>query len=866
MFQWYSEAKACYVYLSDVEYTEGEEIDPTSEFGQSKWFTRSWTLQELIAPPLVTFFDISWHRIGTKQTLLDTISVVTGIPQLCLSGEKAPADFSVAARFSWASERTCTRLEDIAYSLMGLFGVNMPIAYGEGRKAFFRLQEEIFKSIDDQSIFSWGVSKEDSRCGKPEGVFAASPADFATAGQIYPFVELEMPPSQFLSRGVSISLPLETPSMDAISSLSKDYGLSDLSRIQVAYLNCGPDSRHATQIYLLHSSPPFSTVQSSPIMFHRLATPLVVVARHRNLEYRHICLNTGLNMILRDRQTTLYYGMTEPASPGSRRTSVPQSPPQDTDVADASFTKGGFGYDETLLDAVVDTLNEGMIYNVTGKLFLPEGTLNEVLDNDTMLRLLQELQQRPNFTSGNIPYVSSRWRKTFAILALSGLLRFFQTMIGKLGITDECLPMPEPEYLPSSTLIIGTGNAQHLEKWESVTRLFGKKVLARVFFEKQWCVLAPVFRNRDQIQHYSLSQHHILPFFRGALGKYGDSTGHAKKSDLKSSSSSEIQKVYIHPDHHDFGTGLDASTLEHEDSFALKTLLRSERKSFEMEKNTLERFQGLSSLAIVQLLASYEMQANDIDRTPITYNLLFHRANGNLSQFWESSRHSQDEYIVPWIAEQCWRLADALNFIHMGYLDFGSDSDKPNHFYGIHGDIRPENILRLPAVSVGEFQSLGRLVIGGFGLTNFYPENTGSITSSSEASSSVTYSTPEFMPGGKISRKADIWALGCVFLDFITWFLKASDSVNHKFPAISQGNGRTPSARSNPIIRDWIQMLYSNDGCSGYFSDLLDLIRSQMLAVSAHDSPQTDEISQTLKQMYLKCLSRPHYYHANSKG
>ncbi|KAI1149190.1 heterokaryon incompatibility protein-domain-containing protein [Nemania diffusa] len=227
MYKWYSKAEVCYVYLCDVHYTEGEDIDPTSAFYHSRWFARSWTLQELIAPDSLTFYDAYWRCIGTKKSLFHIVSAVTGIPQLCLEGKEVPADFSVATRFSWASKRSCTRPEDIAYSLMGLFGVYMPLLYGEGEKAFFRLQEEIVKSIDDQSIFSWAVSNEDSRCGKPSSIFARSPADFATAANIYPFAELQTPP-YFTSRGLSISLPLVIASKSFISSLSRDCELDDL--------------------------------------------------------------------------------------------------------------------------------------------------------------------------------------------------------------------------------------------------------------------------------------------------------------------------------------------------------------------------------------------------------------------------------------------------------------------------------------------------------------------------------------------------------------------------------------------------------------------------------------------------------------
>jgi hypothetical protein len=113
------------------------------------------TLQGLIAPATVIFFSKEWERISEKHELLAVINEITGIPNRLLSGEVELVVFSVAERMSWASNRTTTRVEDEAYSLMGIFGVNMPLLYGEKQQAFRRLQEEIMRTTDDQSLFAW---------------------------------------------------------------------------------------------------------------------------------------------------------------------------------------------------------------------------------------------------------------------------------------------------------------------------------------------------------------------------------------------------------------------------------------------------------------------------------------------------------------------------------------------------------------------------------------------------------------------------------------------------------------------------------------------------------------------------------------
>ncbi|KAI6020558.1 heterokaryon incompatibility protein-domain-containing protein, partial [Pisolithus marmoratus] len=159
MYRWYQNAQVCYAYLNDVD----ESVFPTerdrSKFGQSngwpEWFMRGWTLQELIAPKQVEFFNKDWVPIGNKQHLAPVLTDITKIPREVLTNGLAGKRLSVAQIMSWAAERKTERVEDRAYSLMGLFGVKMPMLYGEGENAFRRLQLEIIKETSDHSIFAW---------------------------------------------------------------------------------------------------------------------------------------------------------------------------------------------------------------------------------------------------------------------------------------------------------------------------------------------------------------------------------------------------------------------------------------------------------------------------------------------------------------------------------------------------------------------------------------------------------------------------------------------------------------------------------------------------------------------------------------
>ena len=173
MFQWYKSSAVCYAFLSDV-LTHKSDNTVEEEIKSSAWFTRGWTLQELIAPPNVTFYNRRWEYLGTKETLCMLLSSRTGIDRAILSKEVPLFRRSIAQRMSWASKRTTTRVEDIAYCLLGIFDGAMPLLYGEREQAFLRLQEEILKKSHDHSLFAWPIHRENQ-----PGLLADSPAAFA---------------------------------------------------------------------------------------------------------------------------------------------------------------------------------------------------------------------------------------------------------------------------------------------------------------------------------------------------------------------------------------------------------------------------------------------------------------------------------------------------------------------------------------------------------------------------------------------------------------------------------------------------------------------------------------------------------------
>lgn len=161
MYRWYQLASICYVFLEDVHWPlshfynkeeEDEPLTPEARFQSSRWFTRGWTLQELLAPTYVMFVDKEWRDIGTRDELAVAISTASGIRPEHLRDMHG---CNIATKMCWAKGRTTTKGEDLAYCLIGLMNVNMPLLYGEGsKKAFQRLLQEIIKTNDDESVLA----------------------------------------------------------------------------------------------------------------------------------------------------------------------------------------------------------------------------------------------------------------------------------------------------------------------------------------------------------------------------------------------------------------------------------------------------------------------------------------------------------------------------------------------------------------------------------------------------------------------------------------------------------------------------------------------------------------------------------------
>ncbi|KAI0381464.1 heterokaryon incompatibility protein-domain-containing protein [Hypomontagnella monticulosa] len=286
MFRWYQNAGICYAYLEDVDILkilrvhedaellrgvdilEEADIDEISRCGDvadfnnflhtalrqfivgAKWFTRGWTLQELLAPHYLVLVDRAWRRIGTRESWAMEIREASKIEARHLTGFR-PTDFqscSIAMRLSWAARRETTVEEDETYSLIGLFGISMPLIYGEGRwRAFNRFQRELIAVYSDDSVFAWkaerlydehllNAQREDS--DSRWGVLASSIKQFLNASTVEAFGHYGASFSM-TNRGLEIG--------------TKRWRCKDDPAVCLARLNCGVRPRGYVGIYLRHA-------------------------------------------------------------------------------------------------------------------------------------------------------------------------------------------------------------------------------------------------------------------------------------------------------------------------------------------------------------------------------------------------------------------------------------------------------------------------------------------------------------------------------------------------------------------------------------------------------------------------------------
>ncbi|KAI0184908.1 kinase-like domain-containing protein [Xylaria flabelliformis] len=377
------------------------------------------------------------------------------------------------------------------------------------------------------------------------------------------------------------------------------------------------------------------------------------------------------------------------------------------------------------------------------------------------------------------------------------------------------------------------------------------------FFEVyQWYMIAPVFdMGGPELMHYTLHSNTPLPFIESDLGDEEPVNG----------GFGEVRRVHIHPSHHNSNASRDTS-------FAVKRLKSRSEAGFNQEVKALRLVRNHGDPHLVKLLATYY----DGDH----YNLIFPWANGNLEDFWR--RHPKPEKSHDtsiWIAEQCFGIAEALRKIH--YPEFpsaGSHGPIKQLIKGRHGDIKPENILWFsssdtPSSNIGYAQQV--LALSDFGLTRFHKAITASRQYRHRSLAvSPTYRAPENDIEKNVSPLWDVWTLGCVYLEFLIWYLQGWGAVDEfseqrkncdlavygKEDKYFSRDRRSKfgAYRKWPVIQR-IEELHNHPDCTEFVHEFLDLISHGMIRIRSQKRMDSTAISQQIRKMLEKQKDRPAY-------
>jgi len=213
MYNWYRDSSMCLAFLDDFDIHK----NPLTDLQHCRWFTRGWTLQELLAPSQVHFFDSAWRIFGTKTSISRELEKITTIEASILIEPARIGSRSVGMKMSWAANRVTTREEDMAYCLLGIFEVNMPLLYGEGGRAFIRLQEEIIRHRNDHTLLCWTPPFEFNNFTR-QGCLAPWPRAFSGGSNLVrswylkpgsnPVSQVWSPHYEITNNGLRITLPL----------------------------------------------------------------------------------------------------------------------------------------------------------------------------------------------------------------------------------------------------------------------------------------------------------------------------------------------------------------------------------------------------------------------------------------------------------------------------------------------------------------------------------------------------------------------------------------------------------------------------------------------------------------------------------
>ncbi|KAI0855685.1 kinase-like domain-containing protein [Xylaria cubensis] len=499
------------------------------------------------------------------------------------------------------------------------------------------------------------------------------------------------------------------------------------------------------------------------------------------------------------------------------------------------------------LDKQYELVTRDSVYDILSTTRLP-------LNGDHLKGLVDQILPRHSSSDPATALADSpSRRKLFAILVMLGVPdKIFLFM--QEGIWDSHLPFQRNlatqrwEYYDT----IDSDKLLEVACSEDNTWNLQSKDLFEVY---QWYFNSPVFDlGGPELIHYALHNNTPLPFIND----------HPGDEQIVNGGFGEVRKVQVHHAHH--------TLTSKEDSFAVKRLKSKSETEFDQEVAALRLFRNHGDRHLVKLLATYY----DGDH----YNLVFPWADGNLEDFWRRNPNPEKRHSTTiWIAEQCFGIAEALRKIH--YHEFSSASSHgpvEQPMKGRHGDIKPENILWFSSSDPNSGSNNQRqdvLALSDFGLTRFHKAITASRHYKHHSLAvSPTYRAPERDLEKKVSPSWDVWTLGCVYLEFLIWYLQGWDAVDEfsrqrkncdlevygkddKYFSCDK-RSRFGAYRKLPVIQR-IEELHNHPDCTEFIHDFLNLIANGMIRIRSQKRMDSAAISQQLRELLEKEKNRTAY-------
>ncbi|KAI1090758.1 hypothetical protein F5B19DRAFT_461525 [Rostrohypoxylon terebratum] len=497
------------------------------------------------------------------------------------------------------------------------------------------------------------------------------------------------------------------------------------------------------------------------------------------------------------------------------------------------------------LKRTLPTLPESVLDNYTTRIFAERGADHGCPRSSALTTYL-----------GLPDYENTRLIKTFVILVLLDKVASIQSFIFG-GFTDSLLPIHHSPFSDEKTWMYP------LHPKLSFWRCFDNWPSASIemFLETQWIVLSPFLGNVERdVPLYKFSAETILPVFDN------DST---TEPAVQTGGHSIVRRVRIHSWHHNFRQG------QNESYFALKKLHSPHIKDFRREVVALRRFVISPNVHIIKLLAAFQHGTS--------FYLLFPWAEGgNLRAFWKDNPNPViNTSFLTWIVEQCLGIATALHQIHHGYhteATGAGNSNSPTDIssYGLHGDIKPANILLFED---GAHSENPIWVLSDFGLSGLH-HKANCEGSNRPKGFSPTYRAPELDTRSNVGSSYDIWSLGCVLLETTVWLLRGWDGVgsfalsrvatgkpakqagwidDKFFELVPQQSLGAPKAVLKPSVDQCFEHLVGSQSASACVVDFLNLIRDDLLDVDWQTRASSSFLSEKLQCLRQKCLEDPVY-------